>query len=325
MRRVGWCGLVLALALPAAPAQDPPEDDKKPPRERYDSLAKGIAAEREKIIADYQKAKGEEQQKLLDRYYALGKEYAEKFYQLAEDAPNDPAAADALFWVVQNGSGSPAYKKATDKVVGLVGDMPLKDLNRRLNGLRSAPPAVLDAALKRAEKDESDAAAGDVLAWVATTGSFQPAGPKAVERLVEKYPDHAALERVCATLARSPSAGDTLKKILEKADKPRVKAAAAMALGQSLVARTESPGNDPKETEKAGAEAEKYLAMAADLYGKADAAPQKQAAERELKAFQTLRVGKEAPEIKGPDLDGKEFKLSDYRGKVVLLDFWGDW
>ena len=32
-----------------------------------------------------------------------------------------------------------------------------------------------------------------------------------------------------------------------------------------------------------------------------------------------------APEIEGPDMDGKTFKLSDYRGKVVVLDFWGDW
>ena len=33
-------------------------------------------------------------------------------------------------------------------------------------------------------------------------------------------------------------------------------------------------------------------------------------------------VGKPAPEITGTDLDGRPFKLSDYRGKVVLLDFW---
>jgi hypothetical protein len=37
------------------------------------------------------------------------------------------------------------------------------------------------------------------------------------------------------------------------------------------------------------------------------------------------RAGKPAPEIEGTDLDGKSFKLSDYRGKVVLLDFWGHW
>ena len=38
-----------------------------------------------------------------------------------------------------------------------------------------------------------------------------------------------------------------------------------------------------------------------------------------------VKVGKVAPEIEGPDIDGTNFKLSDYRGKVVMLDFWGDW
>lgn len=36
-------------------------------------------------------------------------------------------------------------------------------------------------------------------------------------------------------------------------------------------------------------------------------------------------VGKKAPEISGPDTDGVNFKLSEYRGKVILLDFWGNW
>lgn len=36
-------------------------------------------------------------------------------------------------------------------------------------------------------------------------------------------------------------------------------------------------------------------------------------------------IGKAAPEIDGEDIDGQRFKLSDYRGKVVLLDFWGHW
>jgi AhpC/TSA family len=31
-----------------------------------------------------------------------------------------------------------------------------------------------------------------------------------------------------------------------------------------------------------------------------------------------------APEIDGEDLEGNHFKLSDYRGKVVLLDFWAN-
>jgi peroxiredoxin len=36
-------------------------------------------------------------------------------------------------------------------------------------------------------------------------------------------------------------------------------------------------------------------------------------------------VGDTAMEIRGEDIDGKKFKLSDYRGKVVVLDFWGNW
>ena len=79
----------------------------------------------------------------------------------------------------------------------------------------------------------------------------------------------------------------------------------------------------PQEADKVAAEAETYFTTAIDLY-KNDPA-QKKAAETELTVLRTLRVGKEAPDIKGPDLDGKDFKLSDYRGKVVLLDFWGNW
>ena len=38
-----------------------------------------------------------------------------------------------------------------------------------------------------------------------------------------------------------------------------------------------------------------------------------------------LNIGMPAPDIEGEDLDGVPFKLSDYRGKVVVLDFWGNW
>jgi cytochrome oxidase Cu insertion factor (SCO1/SenC/PrrC family) len=37
------------------------------------------------------------------------------------------------------------------------------------------------------------------------------------------------------------------------------------------------------------------------------------------------QIGKPAPQIEGKDANGKELKLSDYHGKVVVLDFWGDW
>jgi hypothetical protein len=48
-------------------------------------------------------------------------------------------------------------------------------------------------------------------------------------------------------------------------------------------------------------------------------------AKSELHEIRHLSVGKEAQEIEGPDQDGKRFKLSDYRGKVVLLYFWSEY
>ena len=37
---------------------------------------------------------------------------------------------------------------------------------------------------------------------------------------------------------------------------------------------------------------------------------------------QSPRIGEPAPEIDGVDFEGQRFKLSDYRGKVVVVSFW---
>jgi thiol-disulfide isomerase/thioredoxin len=36
-------------------------------------------------------------------------------------------------------------------------------------------------------------------------------------------------------------------------------------------------------------------------------------------------IGKPAPAIEGKDIDGKSIRLADYKGKVVLVDFWASW
>ena len=45
----------------------------------------------------------------------------------------------------------------------------------------------------------------------------------------------------------------------------------------------------------------------------------------ELNELRFLGIGQTAPEIEGRDADDKPFKLSDYRGKVVILTFSGNW
>ena len=40
---------------------------------------------------------------------------------------------------------------------------------------------------------------------------------------------------------------------------------------------------------------------------------------------ENLTIGRVAPNIEGVDTDEVEFELNDYQGKVVVIDFWGDW
>ncbi|MFN0059839.1 MAG: TlpA family protein disulfide reductase [Planctomycetota bacterium] len=49
------------------------------------------------------------------------------------------------------------------------------------------------------------------------------------------------------------------------------------------------------------------------------------AAESELFELKYLGIGKTAPEIFGLDLNGRDLRLSEFRGKIVVVDFWGSW
>lgn len=58
---------------------------------------------------------------------------------------------------------------------------------------------------------------------------------------------------------------------------------------------------------------------------RADARTLADIASERLDATHNLAVGRPAPEIDGVDFDGNPLRLSDYRGKVVALVFWGSW
>ncbi|MED6335842.1 MAG: TlpA disulfide reductase family protein [Planctomycetota bacterium] len=48
-------------------------------------------------------------------------------------------------------------------------------------------------------------------------------------------------------------------------------------------------------------------------------------ARQEYELEKHLGIGSVARDFEATDLQGRKFKLSDYRGKVVVLDFWGFW
>ena len=45
----------------------------------------------------------------------------------------------------------------------------------------------------------------------------------------------------------------------------------------------------------------------------------------DIRLQQSIAVGTMAPEIEIAGVDGKTIKLSDYKGKYVLIDFWASW
>lgn len=44
-----------------------------------------------------------------------------------------------------------------------------------------------------------------------------------------------------------------------------------------------------------------------------------------VQRLKAVQVGQTAPEFTIPSIDGRQIKLSDYRGKYVLIDFWASW
>ena len=120
------------------------------------------------------------------------------------------------------------------------------------------------------------------------------------------------------------SAAIALKRLIDKRDRFRSVLVGANEemrgkLGEELVAYLEkSP--DPNELDLIETTLDGYIDGYID--GNEELLED---AKNQLFALKYLSIGKVAPEIAGADTDGVDFKLSDYRGKVVFLDFWGDW
>lgn len=85
---------------------------------------------------------------------------------------------------------------------------------------------------------------------------------------------------------------------------------------QRLLEQPEPTWNGEPLTEEARRQIEERLARRRTLG---------EVAEARLDDWFNLAIGKPAPEIAGVDVHGRPLKLSDHRGKVVVLVFWGSW
>ncbi len=197
---------------------------------------------------------------------------------------------------------------------------------RKLLSSQPRPDKFVPKFLELAQKHPKEPAAVDALVWVASYSSGGPDSPhgKAMAMLMADHIQSAKIGPVVSVLGQqrpTPQTEKFLRAVLEKNPHRDVQGLACLALAQALKSSARGDQAVVKEAEQLFERAEKkYGDVKAGFLGTVG-----KVAAGELFELRFLSVGKTAPDIEGTDQDGVKFKLSDYRGKVVLLDFWGHW
>jgi thiol-disulfide isomerase/thioredoxin len=188
-------------------------------------------------------------------------------------------------------------------------------------------------------KDDPKDEIGLEAALFIITKSARYGGRKEVEEALAIVTEHhlnsPKLKDVLPMIAGAGEQGQKfLTTAAEKATDKDVKALAQFFLG-AIAAELADDEDSPKKMEELIAKArvhfEKALKESSEAKIKTSAtttstiAKEVEAQLEGLKAIVALAVGKPAPDGESLGLDGKKAKLSDYKGKVVLFDFWATW
>lgn len=200
-----------------------------------------------------------------------------------------------------------------------------------------------EAALELANADSKSDVAFEAVEWLLTTPRVYhlSVGKPVLEFALKQYAADPRIGKAvlrvsqCDPLAMYPN-HKLLWEFVAAVGKenPDKTARAQAVLAQAWKAKEKFEGAEYKKEKDAGDLAtaaekafERVIAEYEDckLLGRLENVTVGDRAKLELFELRNLRVGKTAPDIAGEDLDGVKFKLSDYRGKVVVLSFWGDW
>jgi hypothetical protein len=191
-----------------------------------------------------------------------------------------------------------------------------KDRNkqRKLYKQRPDPQASVDQVITLAKKDLKAAGVEQGLGWCAKKTTQGPQSLEVLDLILTHYNESAVLGSLASNYSRMRGV-EELRLMVEKAGNEKVRQGATYYLA-SLLLKNEA-------TKAEGITSMKGL-QATDGLAESNPKLHKQI-KSELFIAENLSIGSKAPDIVGKDHEDKEFKLSDYKGQVVLLDFWGIW
>jgi hypothetical protein len=287
------------LTLVSISARGAPDDSKKSensqekstPKARFQAVLDEYQKAQQEFSQAYSKAKNdEERNKVFAEKYPKPNDYAAKFMAVADAAPDDPAAVDALVWCVQLGNGGNNGVKAIERLARKHPDSPK---------LASAVPG---------------------LAY-----SYAPATEKLLRAITEKNSDRTA--RGTATLALAQYLNRKIEMIRALTENKERLGQIESFLAAQGYDKDAIGGLKTVDRGALSAEVESLFEKVEKDFGdiQSGRGTLGKIASAELNEIRNLGIGKPSPEIRGVDLDGKAFKLSEYKGKVVVVDFWGDW
>lgn len=257
MKRQLMAALVLLLVASALRAEDDPTE---------------VTKQYQELLAEYEQEGG-------------ARIFARRFLSLAEAHPRDPAAVDALLWIVENVRG----RADTDSALKLLSDKHIQS--------EKLAQGCVDIARSRSAKAE-----------------------QLLRTLIEKSPHKSVQAHACYYLAALLDLEANIVEQLKAAPElePRLVQYYGTEYGPHLASL------DPvKLEEEREAVYQRLLKSFADI--EIEDAKLGDVAKKRLFRIRHLSVGKVAPDIQGEDIAGQPLKLSNYRGKVVMLAFWGHW